>query len=685
MRIQLDYYRILGLTPQAKVEQINQAHSDRIKSLPRREYSDKAIFARQKLLDVAHNVLADSSQRQVYDAQILPELIKSKDDHTFFIEIDKRDFSGALLILYELGEYDQIVSLSPAAPNSADPDFILSVVLAYLELGREQWNQGKYEVASKNFNNSIATLEKKLGLFPEIKQELQRNTWQLRPYRILELMSSGLTIEGLALLQELLDQRRGIDGRGDDRTGLNIDKFLQFILELRIYMTSSEQEQLFEREALRPSQVASYLAVYALIAKGVSQNQPSLIDRAKSLLVRINGAQNLYLEEAICALLLGQVSEATRVLELSNEAEKVAIVHKMSEPECDLFKGLYRYAQTWLGTEIYPSFKDLIGQSVDLEAYFNDRHVQAYIDELPDTSPIFSQISNPQISDSQISASQTSTFQILMPVTLDPVLDLNLSERNFNKYANKLEPNSLDPNSSETSNRVAATAERITSRAQAIASPPYRSRSEAKAKTRAKSRYKFHPERFILFLVGLIGFVGGSVALGYMAWNFFNSTKEPIAQSEPVLTPLINASIANIKPIEILDPKLANVIDQKVAAEIVNSWQMIKADALGKKYKVKELDRILTEPLASEWRSRAENLKDTNSYVEYTLKSLVIKEFKLIDKDRAMALTNVSEIRNYFTNGQLNKLDSKADSYQVEYIITRKSDRWMISAMNLKP
>jgi len=140
--------------------------------------------------------------------------------------------------------------------DSSDRDRILSTILAYLELGRESWNQGKYEAASKNFDRGVIALEKldkNSGLFPEIKQELQRNTWQLRPYRILELMSSGLTVEGLSLLQELLDQRRGIDGRGDDRTGLNIDKFLQFILELRVYMTSSDQEQLFEREALRPS------------------------------------------------------------------------------------------------------------------------------------------------------------------------------------------------------------------------------------------------------------------------------------------------------------------------------------------------------------------------------------------------------------------------------------------------
>jgi curved DNA-binding protein CbpA len=648
VRIQLDYYRILGLTPQAKTEQINQAHSDLIKSLPRREYSDHAISARHKLLDVAHTVLADSSQRQLYDAQILPELIQSKDAQGFFIEIDKRDLSGALLLLYELGEYDQIIGLSrdKVSMNTKDSDFMLSTVLAYLELGRESWNQGKYESASEKFNYGLDTLAKfnektkeKSGAFPEIKQELQKNIWQLRPYRVLELMSSGMTSEGMVLLKELLEERRGLDGKGDDHSGLNIDKFLQFILELRVYMTSSEQEELFEAEARRPSLVASYLGVYALMAKGISQRQPSLIRRAKSLLSKIGSSQNVCLEEAICALLMGQLADATKMLDLSNETERLDLIHQLSKPEFDQVKGLYNYTQSWLSSEIYPHFKDLIGQEVDLDAYFNDPNVQAYIDELPNTSPVISPLS--------------------IPVSPEPI---------FKSYDQ--EPAIfISTNPPETPENIAVVA----------------SRGSSRPRTRSKPRYKFHPERLIFSLLGFIGIVGGSVALGFMAWNFFQSSQEPIVKSEPVVLPVINASIANIKPIAIATPNLILVIDQKAAEDIVVSWQKIKANALGSKYKVTELDQILMEPLLSDWRSRAKNLKSASSHLEYTLKSAVVTEFKLVDKNRATALTNVSEVRNFFTNGKLIQQDSKEDSYQVEYVLIRKGDRWMIMAMNLKP
>ena len=676
MRIQLDYYRILGLTPQAKIEQINQAYGDRIKSFPRREYSEKAISARQKLLNVANTVLGDSSQRRLYDQQILPELIQSKGEQAFFIEIDSRDIAGAFLILYELGEYDQIINLSRDLSfdlNSADIDLILSTVLAYLELGLEFWGQGKYETASENFNIGITLLEKQAGkqknkseLFPEIHQELQNNLWKLRPYQVLELMTLGLTTEGIALLKELLEQRRGIDGKGDDRSGLNIDKFLQFILELRTYMTSSEQEELFEQESRRPSMVASYLAVYALVAKGVSQNQPHLIRRAKSLLNKMQNTQNVYFEEAICALLLGQLDEATLLIEQSNETEKLAAIQRLSKPENDLVKGLYKFTQSWLSTEIYPNFKELIGQTINLDAYFSDRHVQSYIDELPNTSQIFATDFAAEVLPFPISSSIEENLHINEPIAAI----FSKSNKSNNEFA----PKDLSQNSNEN---LAVFADRP--------SPSPSQRLDSRSRTRQKVKYKLNPQRLILFLVSFFSLIFGSAALGYLGWNSFSRTPEAVSKSEPVLTPIVNASIANIKPIEPIAPNLAVNIDQKVAGEIVASWQKVKAEALGSKFKVEGLDQILAEPLLSNWRSRAVELKNTNSHVEYTLNSVVAKDFKLIKKNQAAITTEISEVRNYFTNGKLDQAASKADRYQVEYVLTQKDRKWLISAMNILP
>ena len=63
MRIPLDYYRILGIFPQATDEQLRQAYRDRQVQLPRREYSANAIAGRKKLLEQAYRVLSNPDQK----------------------------------------------------------------------------------------------------------------------------------------------------------------------------------------------------------------------------------------------------------------------------------------------------------------------------------------------------------------------------------------------------------------------------------------------------------------------------------------------------------------------------------------------------------------------------------------------------------------------------------------------
>jgi curved DNA-binding protein CbpA len=62
VRIPLDYYRILGLTPEASIAQIEQAQRDRTVSMPRREYSDAAIESRNRIIKDAYDVLSDPDQ-----------------------------------------------------------------------------------------------------------------------------------------------------------------------------------------------------------------------------------------------------------------------------------------------------------------------------------------------------------------------------------------------------------------------------------------------------------------------------------------------------------------------------------------------------------------------------------------------------------------------------------------------
>jgi hypothetical protein len=434
VQIPLDYYRILGLPIQATADQLKQAHRDRGLQLPRREFSTAAIEARKQLIDEAYTVLSDRDRRRDYDSKFLanaytvdmaseplpeariPGLEVSADAgeaalrslatepggseaQSSKIEIESDQLVGALLLLLELGEYEQVLQLGQpqlvnpyasgglATPEPAQDDVVLTLALACLELGREQWQQRQYEIAAESLQTGHELLARG-NHFPAIRAEIQTELYKLRPYRVLELLARPLDQtrerrQGLKLLKTMLEDRGGIEGSEDDLSGLAIDDFLRFIQQLRDYLTASEQQELFEHEARRPSPVATYLTVYALLARGFARHQPALVRRAKQLLLRLGAQQDVHLEQAVCALLLGQTEEANRALEMSQEYEPLAYIREHSRQSPDLLPGLCLYAERWLKDELFPHFRDFKDQEATLKDYFADAQVQAYLETMP--------------------------------------------------------------------------------------------------------------------------------------------------------------------------------------------------------------------------------------------------------------------------------------------------------------
>jgi ARC6-like, IMS domain len=412
VRIPLDYYRILGLPIQAPAEQLTQAHHDRTRQMPRREYSENALAARRALLDEAYGVLSDPGKRAAYDERFLTTQYESEVtstvEQTPHIDIAEQHLVGALLILQELGEYELVLKVGRpylssgrlsgggtglksgqfGDPQVALSDTVLTIAFACLELGREHWQQAQHETAAEALETGEELLVRE-GLFEGIRAEIQSDLLRLRPYRILELLAlpendnARDRRKGLDLLQDMLRERDGVDGAGDDHSGLNMDDFLRFIQQLRSYLTAEEQQVLFEEEARRPSAVATYLAIYALIARGFAEHQPALIRRAKLLLSKLSARQDVHLEQSVCALLLGQTEEANRLLELSQEYEPIAFIREHSQGSPDWLPGLCLYTERWVGGEVFPHFRDLSQHRASLKEYFADDQVQSYLEELP--------------------------------------------------------------------------------------------------------------------------------------------------------------------------------------------------------------------------------------------------------------------------------------------------------------
>ena len=723
MRVPLDCYRILGLTHLSGLEKIHQAHRDRLLSMPRREYSDAAIASRKRIIDRAYEILIDRDQTAVNTPSNLDEPASDRQNNPVSVtapnqlEADERDFAGLLLILYELGESEKVLSLAKPYydPEEAehqsprisphDPDLLLSVSLSFLELGRENWKQGQYELAATPLESAQEILLRE-GLFLSIRSEIQADLFRLRPYRILELLASPDNNtndhrKGMSLLQEMLDARRGIDGSGNDYSSLGIDDFLRFIQQLRSYMTVIEQQTLFEEEARRPSSVATYLAVYALIARGFSQRQPALIRRAKGLLVKLSARQDIYLEKAVCALLLGQTEEASAAIESSSEADQIAFIRQNSEGAPDLLPGLCLYSERWMQEEVYPHFRDLMSQMVSLKDYFADEQVQAYLEELPNTSALSSEWTSPvggdRLTSMLNSPEDIPTARSGFGGKFESEASASTNEPRLSKYApespNRFQRSTIPvidrseshadisrdlPKSRRSSNISPArnSSQNVSEAVKEIKRPS----GSTNSSSNSSSKRKFNVGRLLIVIATAIALIGGSIWL--LVWAFRSLTgasrTEAFIPLEKAIAPIVETITT---PIAIAVAS-TGPLDKETAVKVIEAWQSTKTKALGNTHEDNLLEEILTEPVLSDWKGRAKDLKASNSYLQYQIKSSEVDKVIPDGDSKAKVVAKISESRNYFYNGELDRSASKEDSnYSVEYDLVRKDNKWLIREM----
>lgn len=753
MRIPLDYYRILGLPLAASDEQLRQAYSDRIVQLPRREYSSTAIYSRKQLIEQAYTVLLDAEKRKAYDQLYLahvytpspttdednPETIadnnsKYQENQSLTIEICPEQFLGSLLILQELGEYELVLKLgrrhlvnksSPVSVKTGHgvtqaerqenpdlPDIILTVSLACLELGREQWQQGHYENAAISLETGEELLAKE-GLFATVRAEMIADLYKLRPYRILELLALATEKinqrrQGLELLQSILEDRGGIDGSGNDQSGLNIDDFLRFIQQIRHYLTVAEQHKLFELESNRPSAVATYLAVYSLIARGFTQRQPALIRQAKQMLMHLGKRQDVHLEQSLCALLMGQTEEATRVLELSQEYEALAFIREKSQDSPDLLPGLCLYSEQWLQQEVFPHFRDLAQQQASLKDYFADRQVQAYLESLPTDAQITNEWSvinhqsfpqpdtnyshyytdstretrqnHHQLSHSDLTEthlpSQSEPTQIANHVTNNSDL------RNQSSFVHSAPANNSKKPHQNNSKPANATNPQ---------NPKRRRRKASKnniVQRLLESQTNFlrnlDPRTRLVWLVFLSS--GGLLVLWLLASTSFNLIKNILFPSSSLQGQQLAIQL-NESPINIPDPNSQpeptdEELTKETAQEVIESWLYAKAAALGSSYQIDGLNQILTGPALLQWQSVVEEEKKQEKYRQYKHSVEVLSVSKKgIDENNVYVDAKVQEATQFYANGQQQK--STNENLHVRYDLIRKDDKWHIQRMSV--
>jgi curved DNA-binding protein CbpA len=770
VRIPLDYYRILGLPIQATAEQLKQAHRDRTMQLPRREYSDVAIGSRKRLIDEAYGVLSDTDQRQAYDMGFLAKTYDTEDPkasapvgitlskssssgsanetHTPSIEIDDQDFVGALLVLQELGEYEQVIKLTLpylgngsmgikdgrfGDPNLILPDVILTVALAYLELGREQWQQGQYEKAAASLETGQEILLQE-NLFASLRGEMQADLYKLRPYRILELLQQpdekvAERRRGMQLLREMLHERGGIDGHSDDQSGLSVEDFLRFVQQLRRYLTTTEQQTIFETEARRPSAVATYLAVYAQIAQGFANRQPALIRKAKLMLMQLGRRQDVHLEKAVCSLLLGQTEEASRALELSQEREPIAYIRENSQDSPDLLPGLCLYAERWLQDEVFPHFRDLVNRSVSLKDYFADEHVQSYLESLSSevgtanewvvvqprrNNPSSGTVATPKPmlgSQSQSSSVKTPTSKLggasagttavtltsSMAASPTPATGVSspspsrsstvkselsatqpLTESELSQASRQMPPRLSEPipSSSKSSGSGSSRSSSTTVSTNPVLGQESSTEGRTPGKRRNNNSTKFDPSTLRRLLL-----LGAASVLGlWLAWLILSALWGLVSGAfgggnQQAMVQLDQPPVAIPTP-EPQNPLTAELTPE-VAQQVVQKWLDTKAAALGPEHQIEALRDILVDPALAQWVAIAQSIESENSYRNYQ-HSLTINDVQIDSNNPNQAFIDaqVSETTRFYQNGQ--PVDSRSETLRVRYQLVKQQDLWQI-------
>jgi hypothetical protein len=554
------------------------------------------------------------------------------------------------------------------------------------------------------------------GLFASLRGEIQADLYKLRPYRVLELLAhpddnSVQHRQGLQLLRSMLKERNGIDGQGDDRSGLSVEDFLRFVQQLRMHLTTEEQLALFEAEAKRPSAVGTFLTAYAAIARGFSQRQPAFVRQASLLLRRLGNRQDVFLEQAVCALLLGRPEEATRHLNQSQEQEAIALIRQQSAGSPDLLPGLCAYAEHWLRTEVFPHFRDLTQAGVSLKEYFADASVQSYLEALPEADPPGNEWTVVPDRASVAAAAQITpnrgsqrTLATLAALGDRPAIDMpQFPWQRPTPVPPAALPRGGDPAPTPTPppgpDRSSATVVPFPTKARASSSPsgdlgdrperpaydsddrPTRSRSRSPRTMRGQSNST--GDRLpILIGVGILVLGIGGVLI-VRAFQAIGDTFQggPTLEGEQPILQLDRPAIEIPPPQVAPKPETAlsaPTLNPETAQQVVKTWLTAKAEAMGPEHQTERLAEILVDPMLKTWRARSREAATQKIHWEYQHEVVKLESVKTTPDrpDSGQVVAQVREVAKQFKGGKLDRAGSRDEVLRVRYDAVRQDGRW---------
>lgn len=386
MELPIDHFRLLGVSATTDSESVLRTLQQRLDRAPDQGFTHDTLQARAELLQASAELLSDEEKRHAYERE-LTAIADNGEGSIAALEIPPSREVGGLLLLMEAGQAQEAFEAAsrglqpPQAPglgSSREADLTLLAGLACKAAASDFRSQRRFEAAARTLQQGLQLLQR-MGQLPEQRRQLEQELKSLLPYRVLDLISRDLSAvasrqEGITLLEQLVQQRGGLEGELDPE--LPQAEFQPFFKQIRQFLTVQEQVDLFSRWADNGSATADFLASFALTAAGFVQRKPERIQAAFQRL-QAGGQPGTDVFLACQQLLLGQVEQAQALFDAGADAELRQWAQEQSD---DPLARLCAYCRDWLSREVLPGFRD-IEADVDLEAWFADRDVQAYVEQ----------------------------------------------------------------------------------------------------------------------------------------------------------------------------------------------------------------------------------------------------------------------------------------------------------------
>ena len=390
----IDHFRLLGVSPSANPDAVLRKLQARADAPPDQGFTHDVLRQRDELLRRSADLLVDSSSRAEYETTLLA-LSESHPGDTVGLELSPSHEVAGLILLWEANAALEAFHLvrqslqppqAPALGSSREADLTLLAALACRDAALDEQRQRRYETAAHVLKDGIE-LQIRMGKLPDQQAVLQDDLEALTPYRILDLVSRDLAEQdahqqGLVLLDKLVVDRGGLEGQGDSdsSSGLSQADFEPFFKQIRRFLTVQEQIDLFGRWFSQGSVEAGCLSVFALTAAGFSRRKPERLEEARDLLITLSAPDLDPMPMLGCLdLLLGNVADASRHFAALQSTE---LQNWFENHQGDQLAAQCEYCRAWLERDVLPGYRDVEATGIDLDAWFADRDVQAYVDRL---------------------------------------------------------------------------------------------------------------------------------------------------------------------------------------------------------------------------------------------------------------------------------------------------------------